>query len=108
MRVEDGQLKAFLLDTTLINRENLEKAEREAKKSGTRLADMLLTKGLLPEEDLVKLQAYILGIPFVNIEALNIPREVLTLIPEPIARKNNIVAFRRNDADLEVAMLDPE
>jgi len=108
MRVEDGQLKAFLLDTTLINRENLEKAEREAKKSGTRLADMLLTRGLLPEEDLVKLQAYILGIPFVNIEALDIPREVLTLIPEPIARKNNIVAFRRQDADLEVAMLDPE
>ena len=32
----------------------------------------------------------------------------MELIPEPIARANNIVAFRRTGDFLEVAMLDPE
>ena len=32
---------------------------------------------------------------------------MLNIIPEPIARKNNIVAFRKTGRNLEVAMLDP-
>ncbi len=31
---------------------------------------------------------------------------MLSLIPEPIARGHNIVAFKKNDVSLEVAMLD--
>ena len=41
-------------------------------------------------------------------EEEKIPPEVLHIIPEPIARKQNIVAFRKTDRNLEVAMLDPE
>ena len=62
----------------------------------------------LDQEQLLKMKAYILGIPFVNLEKDVIPFEVLTLIPEQIARANNIVAFRRTADSLEVAMLDPE
>ena len=34
--------------------------------------------------------------------------EILTLIPEPIARKHNIIAFAKKDDSLEVAMLDTD
>ena len=54
------------------------------------------------------LEAYILGIPFVELEKEKIDFAVLSLIPEPIARNHNIVAYRKNKDDLEVAMLDPE
>jgi len=37
-----------------------------------------------------------------------VPKEVLEIIPEPIARAHNIVAFRKKGRELEVAMLDPE
>ena len=32
----------------------------------------------------------------------------MSLIPEPIARNHNIVAYKKNKDELEVAMLDPE
>jgi len=54
-----------------------------------------------------RLEAYILGIPYVNFEREKIDSKILSLIPEPIARTHNIVAFRRTGSDLEVAMLDP-
>ncbi len=49
-----------------------------------------------------------LGIPFVNLKDRKIPLEVLSLIPEPIARTHSIVAFRKEGTELEVAMLDTE
>jgi type IV pilus assembly protein PilB len=42
----------------------------------------------------------------VDLKGQKIDFSVLSLIPEPIARKHNIVAFRKTDSGLEVAMLD--
>ncbi len=107
MEVETSQLKAFLADSGLINEVQLEKAAKEAEKTKQKLANLLVKKGLVKQEELVRLQAYILGIPFVNLEEEEIPKEVLHIIPEPIVRKHNIVAFRKSGRNLEVAMLDP-
>ncbi len=108
MKVDPSQLKAFLLDSGLVNKKQLEKCEKEAQKINQKLEDVLVKEGLIKEEELVKLKAYILGIPFVNLEEEKISPEVLQIIPEPIARKQNIVAFRRAGRNLEVAMLDPD
>ncbi len=108
MKVDPSQLKAFLLDSNLVNKKQLEKAEKEAEISKQTLEDVLIKSGLVKEEELSKLKAYILGIPFVNLEEEKIPSEILQIIPEPIARKQNIVAFRKSGRNLEVAMLDPD
>jgi len=68
----------------------------------------LVAEGLIAQPDLIKLEAYILGIPFINLEKEVIAPEILKIIPEPIARKNNIIAFKKKGTDLEVAMLDPD
>lgn len=108
MQVEDSQLKAFILDAGLIKKEALLKAEEKAKKAKKDLADFLVEEKLLAQEQLIKLQAYILGIPFVNLEKENIPKDILQIIPEPIAKQHNIIPFRKNGKELEVAMLDPK
>ena len=107
-RIEPQQLKAFLLDSELVSKENIEKAEVQAEKTGERLGDVLISSGLIKEDELLRLQAYILGIPFINLEKEKIDPEILRVIPEPIARRHNIVAFKKTDKDLEVAMLNPE
>ncbi|MCG3352787.1 GspE/PulE/PilB domain-containing protein, partial [Neisseria meningitidis] len=48
----------------------------------------------------------VLGIPFVSLKNTKIEFEILTLIPEPVARTHNIIAFKKTDKELEVAMLD--
>ncbi len=108
MKVEDSQLKAFILDANLATKEKLAKAEKKAKKLEKKLADVLIKQKILTQEQLIKLKAYILGIPFVSLEKEIIPKDILQIIPEPIARRHNIIAFRKKDNELEVAMLDPE
>src|SRR3989344_4078189 len=108
MRVEEGQLKAFILDAGLATKEQLESALKKAQKTSQEVGDVLVSEGLLTQEELIKLKAYILGIPFVDLRKETIPQEVISIIPEPIARKHNIVAFKKTSKDLEVAMLDPE
>jgi type IV pilus assembly protein PilB len=108
MKVESQQLKAFLLDTGLVTGEQFDKAQQKASKNRQRVEDVLVSDGLITQQELTKLEAYILGIPFVGLEKEIIPPEVLKIIPEPIARSHNIIAFRKNGSNLEVAMLDPE
>ncbi|MFH1780656.1 MAG: GspE/PulE family protein [Candidatus Nealsonbacteria bacterium] len=108
MRVEPQQLKMFLLDAKLVSEEKFEQAFAKAVKSQKKLEDVLVSDGLITQSQLIRLEAYILGIPFVNLEKETIDPEVLKIIPEPIAKKNNIVAFRKKGKELEVAMLDPD
>ena len=108
MKVESQQLKAFLSDAGLVTKEQFDSALKKAQKTNQKVGDVLVSEGLITEEELIKLQAYILGIPFVNLEKEKVEPGVLKIIPEPIARSHNIVAFRKKGQDLEVAMLDPE
>ena len=108
MKVEPQQLKAFLIDAGLVNDEKFEKILAKSKTSNKKIGDVLIAEGVLSREELVKLEDYILGIPFINLEKEVIRPEILKIIPEPIARNHNIVSFRKNGRDLEVAMLDPE
>jgi len=108
MRVESQQLKAFIIDAKLVTENQFEEALKKAEKTKQRVGDILVSEGLVSQEDLTRLEAYILGIPFVNLEKEMIPLEILKIIPEPIARSHNIIAFRKKGVSLEVAMLDPE
>jgi type IV pilus assembly protein PilB len=108
MRVEPQQLKAFMMDADLISPEKFDECLKKAEAKGVKIEDVLVSEGIISENDLRKLEAYILGIPFVDLEKETVDPEVLKIIPEPVARANNIVAFRKRGNDLEVAMLDPE
>jgi len=108
MRVEPQQLKAFLLDAGLIKEDQFEEAYKKAKKTNQKIGDVLISENLVSQEKLIRLEAYILGVPFVDLEKEKISLEILRIIPEPIARSHNIVAFRKKGKNLEVAMLDPE
>jgi len=108
MRIEEKQLKDFILDSGLVSRADVEKAEKESIESGISVGVVLVNKGSITEDDLRRMQAYILGIPFVDLKGQHIEFEILSLIPEPIARNHNIVAFRTGGDTLEVAMLDTD
>jgi len=108
MRVEPQQLKAFMIDAGLISADQFDECLKKAQEKGVKLEDILVSEGIISESDLKKLKAYILGIPFVDLEKEIIDLEVLKIIPEPVARANNVIAFRKRGNDLEVAMVDPE
>lgn len=108
VKTSSSQLKNFILDSGLVSRSTYTKAEKEAKEKNTTTEKILVNTGEISEDDLRRMHAYVLGIPFINLSKEKIPFEILSMIPEPIARSHNIVAYKKNDRELEVAMLDAE
>jgi len=108
MRADAKKIKKLAIDSNLATRDQIEKAERRAKKTGKSLREILASEKIISEDELTKMEAYVIGVPFVNLEKVKISPEVLKIIPEPIAKSHNIIAFRKEKDNLEVAMLDPE
>ena len=108
MYISDTHLKSFLADAGLVSQKDFDSAENEAKKEGKGVGDILTAHNLIGEDELRRTYAYILGIPFVSLAGTKISYETLSLIPEPIARRNNIIAYAQKGEELEVAMLDTD
>ena len=108
MYISDTHLKSFLADANLVSQKDFDVAEKEAKDTGRSVGEVLTGKGVVGEDELRRTYAYILGIPFVALVGTQIPMQTLSLIPEPIARRNNIIAYAHKGEDLEVAMLDTD
>ncbi len=106
MRIQDAQLKRFVIDSGLVTRKDIDAAEKVATEETRTLAEALVSSGSMSEDDLRRVESYVLGVPFVSLKTLKIPFEVLSLIPEPIARNHNIIAYKKDEGSLEVAMLD--
>ena len=108
MRIQNQQLKDFLLDSNVVSQEKLEECLKKAEKEKKILGDILLAEKLINENDLRKVYAYILGIPYVDLSKETISSDILQIVPEPIAKKYNIIAFEKSGNNLKVAMLNPE
>lgn len=106
MRIQDAQLKRFIIDSGLVSRKDIDSAEQVALRDKKSLAEALIGNGAVTEDDLRRVESYVLGIPFVSLKDTKIEFDVLSLIPEPVARNHNIIAYKRTDNVLEVAMLD--
>ncbi len=106
MRIQDDQLRRFVLDAGLVTKSDLAAAEETAKEEKRTLAEALIAGGHMSEDDLRRVESYVLGIPFVSLKEEKIEFDVLSLIPEPVARNHNIVAFKKDESSLQVAMLD--
>ena len=109
MYIEEQKLKDFIIDSGLVNKEDVEDATKKSKdKDNISFSDILINEGRISDDDLKRVQAYILGIPFMDVGNGKIPLDVLSIIPEPIARNHNIVAYKKDGNSLEVAMLDTD
>lgn len=108
MHIEEKQLKDFILDSGLVSKSDLVQAEKDAKQNEKDVGEILVNQGKINQDDLRRIQASVLGIPFVDLKGEHLDFDILSLIPEPIARNHNVVAFRKGHGSLEVAMLNTE
>ncbi len=106
MFLEEPKFKKFIVETGLVTRDEVTLAENESKDTNITFVDALIKQGKVSVDDIRRIRAYITGIPFIDLHDQKIDADILSLIPEPIARRHNIIAFKRTDAGVEVAMLD--
>ncbi len=106
MQLDEEQLKRYILDSGLVTRVDFDASVKKAATKKQKFGDVLLSDGKISETDLKRMEAFVLGIPFVNLINQKIDFSLLSLIPEPIARNYNIIAYKKSADSLEVAMLD--
>lgn len=108
MYIEEKKVKDFIIDSGLLSVDDIEYAVGKAEENQMSMSDYLVSEGKLSDDEIKKIQAYILGIPFIDVGSEKIDKEILNIIPEPIARKHNVIAYKINENSLEIAMLDTD
>jgi type IV pilus assembly protein PilB len=108
MFIGSTQLKDALLEANIVSATDVEKAFKEAEAKRMEVGDILISGGKISEDDYRRILSHVLGVPFVDLNNQHLEFDILSLIPEPIARNHNIVAYARKGESLEVAMLDTD
>lgn len=82
--------------------------QEKAKKSGKELEQFMLDEKAVDETELYGAVAKKFDLPFVEIKNKEIKKDVLNLIPPPLAQTHHMVAFDKNKKEISIALLDPE
>lgn len=106
MRINDEQLKKFVSDAGFVSKADLAEAEQSAQEESRNLRETLIAQGHMDEDDMRRIESYILGVPFISLKDKKVDFSILSAIPEPVARNHNIVAYEKSGDTLQVAMLD--
>lgn len=109
MRVSDSTIEKILRQGGLLNDSQLADLKVEMENNQQTLQETVLAQKITTDEELTKLIAQYVGVPFVHIVPKDIAAETLKKIPERIARQYNVVLFAQNeDGSLSLAMDDPD
>src|SRR3989339_669597 len=106
MQINEDLLKKYIIDAGLATRDVIATVEQSAIEKKQKFTDVLLSEGKISETDLKRMEAFVLEIPFVSLVNEKIDFAILSLIPEPLAHKYNIISYKKSEKGLEVAMLD--
>jgi type IV pilus assembly protein PilB len=101
------KLGELLIQEGIIDEEQLNRALEEQRTSGERVGAVLIKLGLITEDSLVDFIARQFHVPAVNVVKLNIPKDVISLIPLDISQKYQAIPFGIMGNTLNVAMADP-
>lgn len=106
----------FLLDHGFLNETRFEKlvqklsakyGQKGAEASPQEVTDLVLDQKLLDEEDVAKARAAFLNLPYIDLNTVKIPKEVLVIIPDESRTFYKMVPFELQGNNLKVGMEDP-
>lgn len=108
MQLANKSLEDVLFEQKKITTENRSLIKLESVNTGKTAEDIIKEHNFVSLEDLVAARGEIMGIPFYNPTSKPITSEVLSLIPEPAARRYVLIPFElSSEGVLSVVMADP-
>lgn len=96
-----------LVDAGLITSEQLSLALSKQKELRMRLGKVLVELKMCTDEQVAQCLAGQLGIPLIKLDEIQIPPEIIKLIPETIIRTHILLPVGKKGKYLTVAMADP-
>ncbi|MGM0441502.1 MAG: hypothetical protein ACQEQC_03680 [Elusimicrobiota bacterium] len=106
---KNHRLGQILKSLDLIDNEKLEEVLDKYRRSNLRLGEILTHMGYVDKEVVLSLVGKKLGTPYIRLsEYEDIDHRLLVLIPEEIARKNELIPFQKKNNKLKIAMVEPQ
>ena len=101
------RLGELLLEAGVVTEAQLSEVLEEQKRTGKRMAQIFIERGLLAKGEAGRWLALQQGYEYVNLTAEPIDVHVAQLLPEPFARRLMALPIRQEGKNLIVAMADP-
>jgi|GEM_PF-1015218 len=99
-----------MIEANLINQQQLDDLLEYQRQSVDRvpLGKLTVDLGLVKEDEFVPFLASYFGVPYINLDIYsNIQKEALDIVPEPIAKRYNVLPITKEDDTLTIAISDP-
>jgi len=107
MLITNEQLKHLILKNGLIDEEGYSEIEQETKNSDYTIAETLVEKDIISDENLGLMISDFLKYPFIILAKTTIPPDVFNIIPEKLARRRKVIPFAKDAKGIKLAMVDP-
>lgn len=100
-------LTDILRKKNLLTDEQVSEVKLEHINTGRDVKAILVERGLVKEKELIQAQAELLDIPFIELASVGLSPDILSKIPESVARHYLLLPFIEENGILSVAMKDP-
>ena len=107
MHIPKGEFKKIILRSGIINEDEYKRSEKEAKRSGIAIENVLIGNGLITEKYLTEILSEYLDVPLVDLSSEKIKFNDIELISEIDAKKKRVMIFGKEKGFLKIAMTDP-
>lgn len=104
---QQQKLRDLLVSENILSAADLAAAQKEASEKKIPFISYLISEQKLTYEQLAKLTAEVIGVPYVNLVASKIAPAVLNLLPIEVAERFMAVPLGEMQNRLAVAMIDP-
>jgi len=103
----ETQLIELLQDQFDISKKDITSYEKQAQTKQKSLEQLVVDEKIVDQDDLYIALAKKLQVPFIALKGKEIKKEVLNVIPAPLAQTHHVIAFEANKKTVSLAMLDP-
>lgn len=97
-----------LIEEGILDKKKQAELEYDAKKLGKTEEEIILEKGVVPEDVLFNFKSKLLKIPLRKIDPEKVPLEVLELIPEDPTLTYKMIPLERKNNSVSIGMVYPE
>jgi type IV pilus assembly protein PilB len=108
MALTKDQLHAALVDTGGVTEEQFQEAAGRKEAAQIGVDGVLVARGELKDEQLGQLLALSFNVPFVNLQAQPVEKNVVNLLPEAYARTHDLLPVRESQSEVMIATTQPD
>ena len=106
--MNEEYIKEFILDNKLISNDDLKKVEEKMFSDNLNFLSAVIEANVLDQHILEKILEFSSGLQKIELKNKLITFETLSLIPEPIARKEKIISFYQDENLVKIAIAGTE